>query len=150
MLQTKHQRHNVVPMESWHPQAISMREELGVDIPSSWWDDMAANGLCHSVLKDGVPYLCAGIQRRWYANAEAWLIIDQSASKMDIGRGGRAVIAFLDEKQKLEEFRRIQTSVNVDDKRAVRWAKYMGFVCEGTAKCYDVIGNDHYIYARIR
>jgi len=153
MLQTqplKSKPYSVVVMEAWHPMMIDAREFLGVDIDPSWWESLASNGLCRTMLKNGVPFVCAGINPRWQGNAEAWLVIDKNATRMDIGRAGRAVIGFLDEMQIEGRFRRIQTSVDVLDKRATRWAEYIGFTCEGIAKRYDAIGNDHYIYARIR
>lgn len=131
---------------------LDSREDIGFEISEDQWREAVQRSIGQTMLKDGVPVCAAGLMLRWQGNAEAWLMFSSKAELRDIGRARRFIIRFLDVAQSSSfggRYRRIQATCPTHDNQAARWLESMGFDLEGVAFKYDVLGNDHYLYARV-
>ena len=149
-VQVQLSKYEVVPFQAWHMCGFSVREKIGMGFKQSDWEIVESLETSRTMLKDGRPTVCAGLIPRWHGNADAWLWIDEGAENRDIARAGREVTKFLDHMQSFGQYRRVQTTVNVEYESWNNWCKSLGFEYEGVAAKYDPLGNDHCMYARIR
>ena len=47
-------------------------------------------------------------------------------------------------------FHRLQMAIKLNDKKATKWADKLGFKKEGIMKAYDHLGDDYFLYAKIK
>jgi hypothetical protein len=90
---------------------------------------------------------CFGLNFLWPGTAEGWLLPSKVALEHPqlLTRG---TMRFFDTIGPAMNLRRVQIVVCVDHKRAVRWAKFLGFTQEGRMAKYGPEGKDYYLFAR--
>lgn len=88
---------------------------------------------------------CAGVAVQWEGRALAWALVGDIAGRQMLPLT-RAIAGFLSQ----TPHRRIETAVDVDFAPGHRWARMLGFVCEGRMRAYLPTGADCDLYARVR
>jgi len=95
---------------------------------------------------DGMKIVCcAGVIQPWPNRAQAWSLLCVDIDRY-IFSVYRATKRFLDERQ----FRRVECTVDPTNPKAIHWATRLGFVREGTMRCYTPQGDTMDLYARIQ
>ena len=105
-------------------------------------------GLAVTALVDTHPVAIFGCIMLWPNVAELWSIISDDARRYPkqltlVGK------AFCDIAAQSLSLHRLQITVRLDEPRALRWAKYLGFEVEGMMRKYTPDGMDSYILARV-
>lgn len=97
---------------------------------------------------DGKIVGCGGIFPQWPGRGLAWSLIGDAPTRAWIAISWQAkrVIARAHELG----YRRLDATVLAGHAEGCRWMDALGFKIEGKMHCYDLRGNDHYLYARIR
>jgi len=104
------------------------------------------NRYSYTVLSGKNVIACIGIVEHYENRGEAWAILADGCRKDFMGIH-RAVLKFLKETQ----VKRIEAVVMKDFKEGHRWARLLGFELEAeTLRCYDQLGNDYSLYARVK
>lgn len=90
---------------------------------------------------------CFGLRFLWPGCAEGWMLPSRVALEHPqlLTRG---TMRFFDTIGPAFNLRRVQIVVCVDHKRAVRWAKFLGFTQEGRLSQYGPEGKDYFMFAR--
>jgi len=94
------------------------------------------------------PVAVFGVMFHWKGVGEAWSMFTQESRRYPIAMT-KGAFAFFDSCQILFNLHRIQITVKCNDHRAVRWAKSLGFIEEGTMKEYSADKEDTYIMRRL-
>ena len=89
-----------------------------------------------------------GIHNIWSHVGEAWLLLGEYAMAKPTSVARHTAYMF-DYLQEEFEYKRIQASIAVTDKKARRFAEWLGFQNEGVMKKYGPDGTDYYRYARV-
>mgnify|MGYP005628823627 FL=1 len=97
----------------------------------------------------GTILAVGGVHVMWFGAGEGWVLVspeclDVPASFARYTR--RAFDGILQETQ----LRRVQASIHVDDNRAYRFARWLGFEDEGLMRKYGVDGDDYFRMARVQ
>ncbi len=99
-----------------------------------------------TVLENGVPIACLGLQEYWPGRAECWALMANRTGKHMIVIH-RAVKKFLE----TCPVTRIEAAVESDFEAGHRWAELLGFQLEALClKKYFINGKDACLYARVR
>ena len=93
------------------------------------------------------PVAVFGAVFLWQGVAEAWSLFTQESRRYPIAMT-KGAIAFFDICEILFNLHRLQITVKCSDRRAVSWAKYLGFVNEGVMKAYSADKDDTYMMRR--
>jgi len=96
---------------------------------------------------NNTPVAVFGCVFLWQGVAEAWSLLTQESRRYPIAMT-KAAIAFFDICQILFNLHRIQITVKCNDQRAVRWAKHLRFISEGTMIGYSADKDDTYMMRR--
>lgn len=93
---------------------------------------------------------CFGVVMFWPGVAHAWAMISEEARKYPISLT-RCVSREIEQFEKRWSIRRLEAAVVIDDERAARWLKVLGFNLErGVVRNYGMCGmGDYAMYARI-
>ncbi|MFK0377844.1 GNAT family acetyltransferase [Pandoraea sp. NPDC090278] len=102
-------------------------------------------GVGWTVLKDGKPVACGGVAEQWPGRAEAWTLLSDDALRTfrHVHRVAQGVIAEA-------PWNRIEMKVDARHDAGVRWAKRLGFECEGLMRKYTTDGRDIFLFARVK
>lgn len=93
--------------------------------------------------KDGIVLAIGGFVPIWEGRYYSWLLISKDIKKLDFIPLFRYAISTLKGK------RRIETTMDMEFKEALRWIEMLGYKKEGILKSYTPDGKDEYLYARI-
>lgn len=95
------------------------------------------------------PVVCFGSIPIWHGVSEAWMVADDRARTKPVlmTKFGRV---FADTLAISQELHRLQITVRTTDKRAVKWAKVIGFEQEGVMRQYGPDGVDYLLMSRCR
>ena len=103
---------------------------------------------------------CAGLRPCWANRGELWIMLSATMRRSDMVWLHRQAKAFLEEHQLPTiansrpiypyDFTRIECYVLENFVEGHRWAKMLGFESEGLLRCFDPLGYDYRLYARIR
>lgn len=107
--------------------------------------DLAEQGLAMTCEENGEILMIAGLVPQWTNRAVAWTLISQNA-----GRHFVELHRIVDNFLETSEFRRIESTVDVDFKAAHRWMDMLGFEVEGYMRAYRPDGADMVLYARVK
>lgn len=108
--------------------------------------ELAAQGLALTFeTEDGKVIMIAGLAPQWTNRAVAWTLISESAGRHFVELH-RYVDNFLDN----SDFRRVESTVDVDFEAGHRWMKMLGFEVEGYMRAYKPDGGDMVLYSRIK
>lgn len=117
-------------------------------------DDLLQPGIAESLANAGQSFTAiegdqviaiAGIAMQWEGRAIAWALVSEDAGKHFLTIH-RAVKGFLDQC----DIRRIEAFVDSDFEHGMKWMKMLGFENEGLMRKFSIIGNDCYLFARVK
>lgn len=117
-------------------------------------DDLLQPGIAESLANAGQSFTAiesdqviaiAGIAMQWEGRAIAWALVSEDAGKHFLAIH-RAVRGFLDQC----DIRRIEAFVDSDFEQGMKWMKMLGFENEGLMRKFSIIGNDCYLFARVK
>lgn len=138
---------SLIPFKADHLTTIRMQSiqsiELG-DVAQAG-PELEAAGPAYTMLKDGLPVICAGIAPVSAGRAVAWAVLAAEIGCAFIP-AHRAVKKFLD----AQTFRRIETYVQSDFPEGHRWALMLGFEFEGRMGAFFDDGRDGDLFARVK
>ena len=92
---------------------------------------------------------CAGLIPQWKGRAIAWAWLSKNITNRDMVWIHMQVKNLFDRLQTDPDYKRIECSVSEPFTAAHRWVTMLGFKSEGIMKCYDPMGEDCRLYARI-
>lgn len=105
-----------------------------------------------TVMLDDEPLACAGI---WIwdlshspRTGEAWAIINHDLGSKKPIVLTKAIRRGLDAAQEEYDLARIHATIDARNEKACRWAKLLGFECEGLMRKW-LCGRDYFLYARL-
>lgn len=105
-------------------------------------------GPCITAFVNNQPVAMFGCVFLWQGVGEAWSLFSEKARRYPVAMT-KGAFAFFDSCQILFNLHRIQITVKCEDKRAVRWAKGLRFIEEGTMVSYSADKEDTYMMRRI-
>lgn len=94
------------------------------------------------------PVAVFGCMLLWTGVGEAWSLLSEKARRYPIAMTKSARI-FFDQCESIFNLHRLQITVNSNDKRAMGWAKTLGFVSEGLMLGYSADKDDTHMMRRI-
>ena len=106
---------------------------------------LKASGQSFTATVDDVPIACIGLIDFWQGRQYAWAFLSDDFCKAKLALT-RAVHRWL---RYHHAAGRIETAVQCDNPRAIRWAEGFGFEREGTMRQW-MLGQDFFMYARVR
>jgi len=83
----------------------------------------------------------------WRGVGEAWSLFTEQSRRYPIAMT-KGAISFFNSCQTLFNLHRLQITVNSNDKRAMSWAKTLGFVSEGLMIDYSADKDDTHMMRR--
>lgn len=89
---------------------------------------------------------CLGVAPLPYGSGHAWALLSKAAGPhmLAVTRYARDLLAVV-------PYRRVQTTVICGFAPGHRWMRQLGFAVEAERmRCYDGVGRDHALYARVR
>ena len=104
-------------------------------------------GPCITAFVNNRPVAIFGCVFFWTGVGEAWSLFTEQSRRYPIAMT-KGAIAFFDSCQILFNLHRLQITVKCADKRAVSWAKHLGFVEEGTMIAYSADKDNTFIMRR--
>jgi len=104
-------------------------------------------GPCITAFVNGDPVAVFGCVFFWRGVGEAWSLFTKQSRRYPIAMT-KGAISFFDSCQTLFNLHRIQITVNSNDKRAMSWAKTLGFVSEGLMIGYSADKDDTHMMRR--
>lgn len=135
-----------MPFEPWHLDWLTVQtEQAWVAATPEYGQALAMAGPAFSAFAGADVIACAGVVPLWEGRAQVWSLLSSDLARYSFGVH-RAVKRFLDG----YHVRRLECTVDPRAERAVRWARRLGFVYEGTMAAYTPQGHDMDMYVRIR
>lgn len=110
-------------------------------------ETQAEYGFAFTCFLNGEPAACFGCSLLWDGVGEMWSVIGDIARTKPIAMT-KVGIAFTDISYISLGLHRLQITVKTDDKRAMSWARAIGFISEGTLKAYGMDKQDYNIMAK--
>jgi hypothetical protein len=114
----------------------------------SMLEAQAANGLAITAYLNGQPVACFGCTLLWDGVGEMWSVIGDKARTHPIAMT-KIGIAFADICKLSLGLHRLQITVKTSDKRAMSWAKAIGFISECTMKAYSTDKLDYDLMVKV-
>jgi hypothetical protein len=101
-------------------------------------------GFCATVFLNLNPVMIFGIVPIWHGVAEAWMIADNTIRKKPyiLSKYSKRFIDIVPVSLALH---RLQITVRIADKRAVSWARFLGFTEEGILRRYGPDQANYYM-----
>tara|TARA_R110001592_G_scaffold210378_2_gene461872 strand:+ start:135 stop:644 length:510 start_codon:yes stop_codon:yes gene_type:complete len=145
-----------VSYENYHPDHIELFKGLdihGVSLLSQQNRKQGVNyqstiGPTITALHNNNPIAIFGCCILWAGVGEAWAVFDEKARRYPIAMT-KGAFTFFDIVEILFSLHRLQITVVSKDKRAVAWAKYLGFISEGLMKQHSADKKDTFMMRRI-
>lgn len=141
----------IVPFIKGH---LLLLDVSGSDI--SWMPNPAEQlarqadaGFAYTMLVDKRVAAVGGVARIWPGLAEGWVVASPLARTSPVALTKAAIRGIAYTMQSLH-LHRLQAHVKTSDKRAVRWAEFLGFKREGTLAKFGADGSDYDVYAMTR
>jgi hypothetical protein len=138
----------IVPFEPEHlaaihlqPAQISLQPTL---MQPEYGPALQAAGPCYSAMVDDQVIACAGFYPQWEGRAIVWALISASAGRHFFALHKAVLRTF-----NAHGYRRLETAVVVGFVEGERWARMLGFICEGRMRGYMPDGTDCDLYARV-
>jgi hypothetical protein len=141
-----------VPFKAEHLPQIAPRlqpwqREMCEYFDRPGYADMLINdGEAYTMLADGVPIACAGVQEAWSNRGIAWALITVDAGKHMCALT-RAVKTYLDD---FAKWKRVEAYVDTRFPQGLRWIDILGFNIEGVMSNFTPDGADNFLCAKIR
>ena len=141
----------------FHPRDLkSMRFREAQEVESSLvatmtdeqWQHLLSISECYTCLKLEEIIACGGVFPVWEGRGIVWFFLDGRTDRNGLLFLHRIGLRLMDDWN--QQFRRLETTVLESFPQGHRWAQMLGFMSEGVMKRYDIFGQDHRLYARIR
>lgn len=139
----------VVPYRSFHPSALTIQSGqayMADFLKPEYCKALENAGPAYTVMDDNSVVACGGLAEQWSTRAIAWSLISENISGLKFARLHKMVFRFLE----VQDYPRIEMTVDHDFENGHRWAKLLGFKWEGLMKKYNPTGSDCDLYARVR
>ena len=111
-------------------------------------NDLEGTGPGFSLYRDDQLVGCGGLYLLWPGVSEAWLLVTDLTYCYPLAFT-KAVKNILDSSF-LQGMRRVQATVNVLDKRALKFLKFLGFEIEGYMPQFGPKSENHYMMGRLK
>ena len=137
---------NIVPFKKEHLAKINLLFEMTEDGKQSLatYDDVIG----YTGLEGNTVLATGGVHRMWEGVGEAWLLVGKEG--YDIPKTVAKYTSYIFQHiQEEHQMFRIQASVSAMDKRANKYAQWLGFEKEGIMRKYGPDGSDYIRYARV-
>ena len=125
--------------------------DLGYEMLQEHKDAFKAPYAIHgyTLLEDGEIVAMGGVHMLWNKVGEAWIMLGKSAKSKPrtVAKYADLMFDVIVHKNKLN---RIQASIAVNDAKAIRFGKWLGFEMEGLMRRYGPDGSDYYRVARVQ
>jgi hypothetical protein len=95
----------------------------------------------------GEPVACFGTTLLWNGVGEMWSVIGDLARTRPLAMT-RIARSFSDISEIALGLHRLQITVKTSDNRAMKWARAIGFISEGTLKAYSMDKEDYNMMAK--
>lgn len=115
-------------------QGYSTQRMIGVQ---RMMESQAEHGFAFTAFLHGEPVASFGTSYLWDGVGEMWSVIGDIARTKPIAMT-KIGIAFADISEIALRLHRLQITVKTSDKRAMNWARAIGFISEGTMKQYSM------------
>lgn len=99
-----------------------------------------------SVLQFGKTIGVFGSSKIWNGLEEAWFLVDEATRRYGIAMT-KVAKKFISLKFQEDSLNRLQITVRLNDIRAYKWAKCLGFQTDGVMKQFGPDGSDYYMMA---
>tara|TARA_R100000781_G_C3990591_1_gene96779 strand:+ start:94 stop:519 length:426 start_codon:yes stop_codon:yes gene_type:complete len=102
----------------------------------------------YTALLESKVLMIGGVYGLWQNVGEAWFLMSSMAynKPFAVAKYSSQLLQHVIEENKLT---RVQASVHVDDKQAVRYVEWLGFENEGLMKKFGPDGSDYFRFARV-
>tara|TARA_R100001510_G_scaffold57150_1_gene64328 strand:+ start:7466 stop:7885 length:420 start_codon:yes stop_codon:yes gene_type:complete len=133
----------LVKLEKEHIQNI----DTDFAFNKSYRDDMCKHNVNgYTALKEDKPIAIAGINLLWDGVAEGWIVLGKESEsyKFQIAKTVKIMLQRMISDNNLF---RLQASVCVDDKKAIRFTQWLKFTEEGIMRRFGPDGSDYMRYA---
>jgi hypothetical protein len=147
-------------MTAWvemRPLTLELHRLVAADdrAPALAWDGVApevrhCNGWGFAAFVDGELVGMGGLVPYWHGHAEAWLAVRRSIGARQLVPALRVGRQWLDGRQALPAFRRLQAYIRCSEPWCESFARAMGFELEGVLRAWGPDGSDHALYGRVR
>ena len=107
----------------------------------------AEHGFAFTAFLYGKPVASFGVALIWNGVGEMWAVIGDTARTKPFAMT-KIGILFADMAEISLGLHRLQITVKTSDNRAVRWARAIGFISEGTLKAYSEDKEDYEMMSR--
>jgi hypothetical protein len=138
--------HHAFYVEGGEFSGLSAAKCVGI---KTMLETQAQYGFAMTCHLNGQPVACFGCTKLWDGVGEMWSIIGDQARKHPIAMT-KIGITFADICEIAMGLHRLQITVKTSDKRAMSWAKAIGFISECTMKRYGTDKLDYNLMARVQ
>lgn len=139
----------VIPYRHFHLAALAIQDaqaSMADMIKPEYAKALEAAGPAYTVMDNQEVIACAGLAEQWPGRATAWSILSKHVAGMKMARLHKMVARFLD----MQNYTRIEMTVDHEFEQGHRWAKMLGFEWEGLMRKYNPNGVDCDLYARVK
>lgn len=136
----------LVKLEKEHIQNI----DTDFAFNKSYRDNMCEQSINgYAALEENNPIAIAGINSLWNGVAEGWIVIGKESElyKFQIAKTVKLMLKKMINENNLF---RLQASVCVDDKKAIRFTQWLKFTEEGIMRKFGPDGTDYMRYALVK
>lgn len=101
----------------------------------------------YTILLNGEPMVCGGVQKYWDKRGHAWAIFSENAKScfVPVFRAAKTFVRLA-----LVEFNRIEMYVPLDQEKHHRRAELLGFKAESVARKFLATGEDVIVYSIVK
>lgn len=139
----------IVPYRHFHLAALAIQDAqatMSEMIKPEYAKALEAAGPAYTAMDGSEVIACAGLAEQWAGRATAWSILSKHVTGSKFVRLHKIVQRFLD----MQDYARLEMTVDQGFEQGVRWAEMLGFECEGLMRKYSPNGTNCYLYARVK
>lgn len=128
----------LVPFHLDHLARITPQDaQKGADLSGEW-----ISGPAWTAIDGETVAAVGGFLLQWDGRFLAWAVIGAGANM-------RALTRVVREKIDAFQVRRIEATIDVGFRQAIKWAKMLGFEFEGVLRCAGLNGEDFAMYSKV-
>lgn len=139
----------VIPYRHFHIASLAIQEaqsSMSDIINPEYSKALELAGPAWTIMDGDQVMACAGLAKQWSNRAQAWTILSKYVTGTKFVRLHKMVARFLD----MQDFTRIEMTVDHGFVQGHRWAELLGFQWEGLMRKYNPDGQDCDLYARVK
>lgn len=136
-------------MDALIPQGAQAQDLAALGEVPCDWSKLDKRAWALSGFRDSTLLGCFLLLPVWRGRWQASLVLSMDVTRADLLWVHRTVLGQMDWIKHDRAYARIECSVLCGFPSGIRWAKMLGFDLEGRMRHYDVLGRDHYLFARI-